>query len=499
MKTAAPAPWSFCLFLCAMTAAVYWPVGRYPFVHFDDNFYVTQNPVVQRGLTRGGLHEVFTTPSPGGWPHPLALVSHMLDCQLYGLNAGGHHISNVLFHMAAAIFLFLALLEMTADPWRSSFVAAVFAVHPLQVESVAWVAERKNVLNGFFFMLTLWLYSRYARRPCASRYAGMMAAFVLSLLSKSVVVGLPVVLLLLDFWPLRRKDSWKRLILEKVPLLLLSGACAALALRLVASLSVPLPLTVRAGFALANAEGYLRMAVWPSALCVFYPFVREVPVWKIALGSALVIPATVFAIARARQKPWFFVGWLWFLAALVPYSGFVQLHEQAMCDHYMYLPLIGLALAAAWSVPDSVGEQVKILAGAGIVVALMIASGLQLRYWQDGATLFRRALMFHPESASVHVNLADAFYEQGALQDAVAEYRAGLALDPRHAEAHNNLAIAYIVLGQPSQAEKELLEELKEDPGNSKARHNLEVVRERLAKAKAAPPPPPRPSRRPRK
>ncbi len=482
----APSSWVFAAFLGALTAAVYWPVASYPFIHFDDALYVTQNATVQKGLTLDGLYAIFTTPSPGGWPHPLALVSHMLDCQLYGLNAGGHHATNVFLHIAAAIFLFLALLGMTADPWRSSFVAAVFALHPLQVESVAWVAERKNVLNGFFFMLTLWLYARYAKRPSASRYASVAASFILSLLARSVMVSLPLVLLALDYWPLERRRPWRRLIVEKLPLLALSVACALIALQTAEAVSplAALPFSARAANTVVSTASYVREAFWPSGLCVFSPYARGIAAWKSVSAGLLLLSFTGFCALETKRRPWLIVGWLWFLAALAPFSGLVQVGAQAMADRYMYLPLVGLALAAAWSAPASLGRQREVLLSAALVVALMVCSSLQLRYWQDGVSLFSRALALHPEGALVHSYLGAEFSNQGDFDDAVREFREGIALYPAHADARNNLALALILQGRLGEAEKELAAALEIDPESDGIRRNLVAVRRMRAEKK---------------
>jgi hypothetical protein len=429
----------------------------------------------------------FTTRSPGGWPHPLALVSHMLDVQLFGLNAGGHHLTSVLLHGAAAIFLFLSLLELTAEIWRAAFVAAVFALHPLQVESVAWVAERKTVLNGFLVMLCLWLYAR--RKKTAA-----LAAFFFALLARSVSISTPFFLLLLDEWPRKRRE-----LKEKIPFLALAACAAGLALATAESVSPGsvLPLSARCANALVGVSSYLWRTLWPANLCVFYPYERAIPFSTIAFSGAVFVLISGVVFSRAKKSPWLAVGWAWFLVALAPYAGLVQVGAQATADRYMYLPLAGLAISAAWGVPALLGEKAAAVAGAFCLCALMICSGLQLRWWQDGVSLFTRVVAVHPESATAHNNLGAALYAQGDIEGAAEEYRAGIALDPRHGEAHNNLAVALTVLGRPDEAVKESLAALALDPGNAKARETLEREKEILSKR--AQPRPPRPNPRPRK
>ncbi len=472
MVDRAPHPIFFCGFLAAMTFAVYWPVSKHQFLNFDDEKYVTQNTAVLKGLNPESLRAAYREPSPGGWPHPLAILSHMLDVQLYGLKPSGHHLTNVFLHLAAAIFLFLALGRMTADPWRSAFVAAVFAVHPLQVESVAWVAERKNVLNGAFFMMTLWAYAGWVQNRSPARYAGVLAAFVLSLLAKSVVVSLPVLLLLLDFWPLARREPLRQRLIEKIPFFAFSALCAYLALNQAQAVASHIPFAMRAGNAMASLGAYLAKAIWPQDLCVFYPYPAKLSWLKVLVCSAIFLAMSAASVAAAQKRPWWLVGWLWFLVSLVPFLGLIQVGAQAMADRYAYLALVGLALAAAWGLPEAWAL------GAGpALCALMIAAGLQLRYWQDGATLFIRAMSLHPESAAIHENLANAFYARGEFEDAVDEYAQAIAIDPAYTEARNNFSIVLFVMGRRSEAIAQLEAALKTEPDSDKIRHNLEVMR----------------------
>lgn len=483
-----PPAWAVCLFLAVAAAAVYWPVLHARFLVFDDDMYVTANTLVKKGLTMESVAGAFSKPSPGGWPHPLALMSHMLDVSLYGLQPAGHHASSVLLHIGAALFFFLALLRMTDDPWRSAFAAAVFALHPLQVESVAWVAERKNVLSGCLLMLTLWLYAGYARKPSRAGLAAVLAAAALTFMARSVLVGLPLGLLLLDFWPLRRRESWRRLVLEKTALLGLGAACAVLALSRAEAVT-PMPLPMRLSNVALSAAAYLGKTVWPSGLCVFYPFPATLNVWKVAASALLLLFLTAAALRAAKKEPWWLFGWLWFAVFLAPYAGIVQVGSQAMADRYMYLPLAGLAMAAAWGAPEFLGEAGKTLGGALIVCALMVASGLQLRYWDDGLTLFLRARLLHPESAIVHDNLGAAFYDVGDIDDAIDEYSEAIKLKPDYVEARNNLAIALFVHGRAAEGLKQLERALSYDPTSEKIKHNLATMRETATKKGKLPAP----------
>ena len=359
-----------CLVLAAITFAVFGQTAGFEFVNYDDNSYVYENPVVARGLTLKGAVWALTYGEIGHW-HPLTWLTHMADCQVYGLWAGGHHLTNVALHAVAAVLLFLALREMTGSLWRSAFVAAVFAIHPLRVESVAWIAERKDVLSGVFFMLTLWAYARYARQPSRWRYAAVALAYALGLLCKNTLVTLPFVLLLLDWWPLHRvkldgagggKVGAARLVAlfgglvkEKIPLFLLSaGSCVATALVPEKVLdSDRLPFLERIGNALVSYGIYLRQMVFPAGLAI--PYLNPpngLPFWKVALAFVLLAAISISVLACRKRRPYLLVGWLWYLGMLVPAIGFIQISYYAHADRYTYLPGIGLALAGTWAVGD---------------------------------------------------------------------------------------------------------------------------------------------------
>ena len=342
-----------CLVLAAITFAVFGQTLTHEFIDFDDNEYVYENPVVARGLTFKGIVWAFAHVHAANW-HPLTWLSHELDCQIYGLHPGGHHLTNVLLHTGTVIALFLVLRRMTGALWRSAFVAAVFAIHPLRVESVAWVAERKDVLSGLFFMLTLGAYVRYVENlkfqisNFKFYYIGSVVLFALGLMCKPMLVTLPLVLLLLDYWPLQRKESAGGLVMEKLPLLALSAAsCAATllaqhgAIQSTEFYSLPL----RFGNALVTCLIYLGQMVWPSGLAAFYPYpLNGPPAWEVALAGILLASLSIVAWGGRRKQPWLLMGWLWYLAMLLPVIGIIQVGMQAHADRYTYLPQIGICV-----------------------------------------------------------------------------------------------------------------------------------------------------------
>ncbi len=335
-------------------------------------------PEIVRGFTWPGVRWAFTGTHSGNW-HPLTSLSHMLDCQLWGLNARGHHLTSVLLHTANALLLFSALRAMTGRLWRSAFVAALFAIHPLRVESVAWIAERKDVLSGLFFMLTLLAYTSYVRRPGWTRYS-IVALFVLAgLMSKPMLVTLPCVLLLLDFWPLQRNVALGKLILEKMPLLLLAAGSGVATVWAQAQTIQPLahlPLSARLANAALAIVTYLGEMIWPARLAVFHPLRDRFPFWLVALAVGLIAAITFYALRWRRAQPAFAVGWFWYLGMLVPVLGLVQVGLQSHADRYTYLPQIGLYLALTWAIADFSGAwkyRRALLGSAGAVVVLALA------------------------------------------------------------------------------------------------------------------------------
>jgi tetratricopeptide (TPR) repeat protein len=485
-----------------MTWLVFGQTLRHEFVSFDDNLYVCENPAVTHGLNLKGVGWAFTHTVVANW-HPLTMMTHMLDCRLYGLNAGGHHLTNVLLHTASVILLFLVLRRMTGALWRSALVAAVFAIHPLRVESVAWVAERKDVLSGLFFMLTLWAYVRYvgkskAHSPKSKVFYGLVLLFfVLGLMSKPMVVTLPFVLLLLDYWPLNRftpppvpavtgkGDSLKnhflpwRLILEKIPLLALSGAACVATMMIQKDIIAPVPLALRIGNAAVSYVVYLRQMFCPAGLAVLYPYPQNsLPGWKIALAVVLLAAISAGVFLRRQRQPYLLMGWLWYLGMLIPVIGLVQVGGQAHADRYTYLPQIGLYLALIWAV-GSLGAGWRhrrvVLGGLStvILVALIFCARTQTSYWRNSEVLWTHTLACTSDNYIAHYNLGDALVKMGRRDEAIAQYQKTLQITPNYAEAHDNLGSVLLQKGRVDEAIAHYQTALRITPENATAHNNL--------------------------
>ncbi len=518
-----------CLLLALITLAIYWPVKNFEFNNYDDAQYLTDNPRVQNGVTVPAIEWAFTTGYAGNW-HPLTWLSHMLDFQLFGFNAGGHHFTSVLFHIANTLLLFLLLNRWTGSLWRSAFVAALFAWHPLHVESVAWVAERKDVLSTFFWLLTLFAYGKYAeashkaadvnsQKPHASRsyYLLALGLFALGLLAKPMLVSLPLILLLLDYWPLRRIQSpfatrgILALLREKIPFFLVAAvSCAVTFLVQKNSQAVQpleiLPLGDRFANAFVSYARYLGKFFWPIDLAVPYPYTRHFPPGEIlaALILMLVICAAVGRLAKTH--PPLLVGWLWFVITLVPVIGLVQVGDQALADRYTYIPSIGLFLLIAWEVPRLLKagrrERAPVPAGAletsagggtdGVMtlqfcIPLMFAAAMvlgacilttahQLRYWRNSITLFTHAIEATKNNTTAECNLGLAYAAQGQINDAILHERAALKINPNNADAENNLGMLLGGQGKWDEAMVHLLGALKIKPRFDQAYYNLGVL-----------------------
>jgi protein O-mannosyl-transferase len=484
----------FCLGLAAITFAVFGQTAGFGFVKFDDNVYVYENATVAGGLSLKGLAWAFTHADCYLY-HPLTILSLMGDYQLHGLHAGGYHFTNVVLHAASVILLFLILRQMTGALWRSVFVAAVFAIHPLRVESVAWVAERKDVLGTFFFMLTLCAYARYVRNPNSrARYLMVGAAFMLALLSKPTVVTLPFVLLLLDYWPLHRFEQPgpvrqpeyfgipRRLILEKIPLLALAaGACAMTVLTaekaIAADTDVSLP--ARIGNALVSYAVYLGQMVWPEGLAVYYPRPEQgYPVWTATLSFLLLALITGGVLAFGRKRRWLLTGWLWYLGVLMPMIGIVPVGEFAHADRMTYLPQIGLYLMLTWTVADlSAGWRYRGAALGGLAAVILVALGIcartQTAYWRESEILWTHALACTTDNYMAHLHLGNALFQRGRLDEAIAEFQTALRIKPLFAEAHYNLGDAFLKEGRVDEAITEYQEALHVNPNYAEAHNNL--------------------------
>jgi tetratricopeptide (TPR) repeat protein len=484
-----------CLALVLAIGAVYGQVYGHDFLNYDDPAYVTENGQVQQGLTGASVRWAFTTTAEANW-HPLTWLSLQLDYQLWGLKASGYHLTSLLLHCASSLLLFGVLWRMTGAVWASAAVAALFAVHPLHVESVAWVAERKDVLSTLFWMLTLWAYVWYVESPGLGRYLLLLLAFALGLLAKPMLVTLPCVLLLLDYWPLGRWPSragpravsLRRLVGEKLVLFALAAAsCVITAIvqrqggTVVALDDLPFPL--RLGNAVASYLGYIGHMLWPANLAVFYPHPREqLSLAKVLAAGALLGGISVAAYRLRRRQPYLLVGWLWYVGTLVPVVGLVQVGSQAMADRYTYVPLIGLFIMLAWGVPALLrtrwGFGTAVLAsGTALVLAVcMVTTWGQVDYWRDSVTLWEHALSATDKNFITHYHLGGAYSRQGQLDRAVQQFEASLRLNPQFAGAHNDLGAALVRQGKWEQARQHFDAALKIDPDYFPAHRSLGVV-----------------------
>jgi tetratricopeptide (TPR) repeat protein len=506
------------LALAAAVCCAFLPALRNGFV-WDDNQYVLKNPHVLAGPTAADLRWALTAFEQGNW-HPLTWFSHQLDVRLFGLRPRGHHAVNILLHAANALLLFGLLERLTGARWRSLLVAALFALHPLRVESVAWVAERKDLLSSLFALLAAGAHARFARRPGRARAAATVLLFAAALASKAMVVTLPFVLLLLDFWPLGRltRASWRRPLLEKLPLFALSAAASAVAYlaQSRAGYTSDYPVAARLGNAVVGYLRYLGRTFLPTDLAAFYPHaMRALPLWQ-TLGSLLALAAATFLVIRhLRSRPYLATGWLWYLGTLVPVIGLVQVGQQAIADRYTYLPGVGVALALVWAGGDLARARPFLrlpLAGAAAaaLLALAAATFVQVGYWKDPVSLYTRAIEAVPGNWLAHYNLgvhyrnagrddlAEEHYraslryrgdyafalnnlgmilaERGETAQAVALYEAAIRSLPGYDDPYNNLGAAFVRLARPREAETCYRAALRLSPASAEARHNLAVL-----------------------
>lgn len=479
------------LFLGGATGLVYAQVWQHAFLNYDDNQYVTQNPQVLGGLTPAGLRWAFTGIHSANW-HPLTTLSHMLDVQLFGVHAGSHLLVNVLLHAISAIVLYEIFRHATAQRGASAFVAALFALHPLHVESVAWVAERKDALSALLGLLSIAAYIAWVRRPSAGRYALALLLLALGLLAKPMLVTLPFIFLLFDWWPLRRLSPvrLKALAIEKLPFLLLAVAAAAVTFAVQRSAGAvvatgSLPVSIRLGNALLATATYLAKSVWPVDLAVFYPMQLPIPSWKVAAATAVLGAISALVWLRARRQPYLVTGWLWYLAMLVPVIGLVQVGDQAMADRYTYLPSIGLSVMLAFGASELAagwrrGRLALSIAAAAVVLACAALTAQQLRHWRNSETLFNHALAVTEGNYVAHTNLAAVMLERGRAEDAVAHFEQAVSLRPDHAQAQINIRIARGFLlaqrGDGAGAAAQYAAALEADPSNAMAHFNWGVL-----------------------
>jgi tetratricopeptide (TPR) repeat protein len=472
-----------CLALAAITFAVFGQTLRHEFINFDDSDYVYSNPIVVQGLTLKGVVWAFTGVHAYNW-HPLTWLSHMLDCQLYGLHPGGHHLTNVLLHTATVIGLFLILRQMTGTLWRSAFVAAVFAIHPLRVESVAWVAERKDVLSGLFFILTIGAYVRYARgRWSAARYGLVLLLFAMGLMCKAMLVTLPLVLLLLDYWPLQRVEPGKLsgLMLEKLPLFALSAASGVITLlsqRGAIQSAGLFSLPYRLATALVASMVYLGQMVWPEGLVAFYPYpLNGLPGWEVVLAGMLLAGFSALAFWQRRKRPWILVGWLWYLVMLLPVLGILQVGGQAHADRYTYLPQIGVYVVVIWLVSE--WRVSRVVCGglmAGVLAVLMVCAWRQTAYWQNSEILWRHALACTTDNDVAKNNLGLALSQKGRADEAIICFRQAVQINPGYAPAHGSLGNILLQRGRVDEAITQYQSALQIESGDAEVHGNLGIA-----------------------
>lgn len=481
-----------CVLLVGLVFGVFGQTCQFQFVNYDDDHHVYANPAVTNGLTWQGVAQVFQHSHDDYW-HPLDFVSHMIDCQFYGLNPAGHHLTNVFFHALVSILLFLVLRRMTLATWPSAFVAVLFAIHPLHVESVAWISERKDMLQGFFFVITLAAYTRYVLQPrSVANYLLIIFFFILGLMSKPTLMALPFLLLVLDYWPYGRYANGKKsiilfghLLIEKIPLMILSlASCleAASGNRVAFESSREIPAGLQIENALTSYVAYLGQTLWPVNLAVLYPFpVEGIPFEKICLVLAILISISVVAVIMMKKHPCFFAGWFWYLIMLVPTIGFIQAGAYARADRYMYLPQAGLSIMVAWGVQDLISAwrykyQVLSILMIVLIVGLAMCSWKQTSYWRDSETLWRHTLVCTSLNPIAHGNLGAALAAEGDNSQAIEQFQMALAIDPRSAQICFNLAGVLARENRMVEAVQYNQKAIALKPGYAEAENNLGIL-----------------------
>jgi len=532
-----------CLFLTLAVLAAFWQVNNCVFINYDDEDYITENSHIQNGITTEGIQWAFTTNRAANW-HPLTWLSHMLDCQLFGLKPGRHHLTNVFFHIANTLLLFLILNRMTRALWQSAFVAALFALHPLHVESVAWVSERKDVLSAFFWMLTMGAYVFYVERPSLQRYLPVFILFALGLMAKPMLVTLPFVLLLLDYWPLQRfqqkrpaqeihaeahrpvsvdkqkgtskkkyaekveakaekpadsKYPWtllRPLLWEKIPLFALT-ALSSIATYVVqqkggAVVSIEaFPLSERIANAFVSYVIYIKKMIWPNDLAIFYPHPGVLPSWQV-IGSVLVLLIVTFAVIWVAKKiPYLAVGWLWYVGTLVPVIGIVQVGSQARADRYTYIPLIGLFIMAAWGIPELLKKwryrkELLFASSALSLLCFFIVTWTQVGFWQNSITVFSHALKVTTHNSRAYINLGAAYNDIGNYRKVIEVCDEAIKLDAKLEKAFYNRGLAYSRLGNQKLAVGDYDRAIEIDPRHAKAYNNRGIAYSILGSYKQA-------------
>jgi len=461
-----------CFLLVAMTVLVFGQTLHHQFINFDDETYITENWRVQQGLTKQTVVWAFTTTYANFW-HPLTWLSLMADCHFFGLKAGMHHATSLWIHILSTLLLFLLLRKSTGAPWRSAVVAALFAIHPLHVESVAWASERKDILSTFFWMLTMWSYQKYADRPALKSYLLTLFFFILGLMAKPMLVTLPFVLLLWDYWPLKRfrsdnsalpKTSVRNLILEKIPFLFLAlaaGIIAYIAQKTGGALGSleRYPVDVRIANALVSYVSYIGKMLWPLHLAIPYPHPGHIPFWKAAGALALLVAISVFVVRKTSKYRYLATGWWWYVGTLLPVIGLIQVGYHAMADRFTYVSLTGLFIVIAWGLKDlgskwffKYKRTVFVSFGIAVFLSLIIAAWIQTRYWKNSITLFTHSLALNTQNLAAHNDLGSALLGKGDLRGGEAHFLQAMKIDPGNPITHHNLGFSLYRQGKTNEA-----------------------------------------------
>ncbi len=493
--------------LLLTTIVVYWPAVNHEFVNYDDPAYVTGNDHVRTGFTYENTKWAFSTTLMGNW-NPVTWLSHMADSELYGLDPRGHHLTSILLHGLNAVLLFIFLNRITGRLWRSALVALIFSLHPLRVESVAWVSERKDILSAFFFLTTLLAYALYVEKPSITRYATIMVSFVLGLMAKPMLVTLPFVLLLLDYWPFNRFDAGYRTLqppatgrpaqraikatsctevfFEKLPLFLLSAVFSGIAVyaqrNAKALMSLPAyPVVQRVSNALLAYAGYIRKTFWPRDLAVLYPLSEHVPAVQAVLAFVFLGCISLLFVWLSKRSPFLITGWFWFVGTLVPVIGLIQVGLQAMADRYTYIPAIGLAILIVWGAAEATANLrrrllILTVSSCVLVLSLIIATRFQLQYWENSIALFTHTLAVTENNYVGHTNLGDALDKRGRYGEAIYHYGEALRIKPDDAFVYDKLATDLDIVGRPDDAVAYYRKSLQLDPGNAQVHNNLGIT-----------------------
>jgi protein O-mannosyl-transferase len=484
--------------LTTVTLAVFWQVNQFDFINFDDPVYITENSYVKSGLTLEGVRWAFSSKYFGLW-NPLVWLSFMLDYQFHGLNPGSYHLTNIILHILSTLLLFWLFCRMTGAIWKSAFVAAVFALHPLHVESVAWIAERKDVLSAFFWMLTLCLYVYYTEKPLLKRYLLVLSSFVFALLSKPMVVTLPVIMILLDYWPLKRfesrTDNWLLWQLkEKLPFFVLS------ALLIIITFYTPdeqeiniksFPPSARLANAPVAFVTYLGKTFWPHDLAVFYPFPSQIPIWQVMGNTFLIIVISAIVIVLVKRLPYLFTGWLWFAITIAPVTGIKQIGDFAMTDRYHYLPSIGIAIMLAWGVPllfpgKKTRKNILFPMAIALLSFLTFFTWKQCGYWKNSSILFSHALQATKNNYLAHNNLGLALFAEGKTEEAVTHYNEVIRIRPSDVLPYHNKAIVYAKLGQYQLAIENYNDAIRIKPDNADSYNSRGTIYAKLSQYQPA-------------